>query len=73
MLLSVLRPTEGGITSSRQRASLPNEVGLTSLFSRERSEPLDTLFLDCFCMPGAAGTGLAEGETGLCEAKTGLR
>ncbi|PVD16215.1 hypothetical protein V512_004610 [Mesotoga sp. Brook.08.105.5.1] len=44
-----------------------------SLFSRERSEPLDVLFLDCLCLPGAAGTGLAEGETGLCEAKTGHR
>jgi len=29
------------------------------------------LFLDCLCLPGAAGTGLVEGEIGLCEAKTG--
>jgi len=30
-----------------------------------------TIFLNGFCLPGAAGTGLAEGETCLCEAKTG--
>ncbi|WP_259462325.1 hypothetical protein [Mesotoga sp. BH458_6_3_2_1] len=29
-----------------------------------------TLFLNCPCLPDEVGTGLAEGETGLCEAKT---
>jgi len=49
-------------TSAGSLSSLVSEANLST-----------KLFLDCLCLLGAAGTGLAEGETGLCEAKTGHR
>jgi len=57
--IDVPRRIASHFTSAGSLSSLVSEANLST-----------KLFLDCLCLLGAVGTGLAEGETGLCKAKT---
>jgi hypothetical protein len=70
--LRAMRP--GVIFASLASADAFRRLASNQLASLSRVANLSTKpFLDCLCLPGAAETGVAEGETGLCEAKTGHR